>query len=332
MERTHKITIPEPCDENWDTMTPKDNGRFCMSCSKTVVDFTTMLPDEVQHFFVQNQNTNICGRFKKSQLDTITIQIPSQVLYTQRHYHKMFLLALFIAMGTTLFSCADKDGNKQKIDKVEVVEDHTPTEHISVGDIKISDSNDTLLPPPPPPKTDQVKFVKSIINDHSSTSKSKTKKKIANNKKIKFVPPVPTNCTEITPDKSLSKRSDKNKIAKDSIVENEVYYMGAAIETKPGYPNGIDNFYQLFIKEFKRPEETKDLRDRIIVSFVIEKDGSLSTFDFSENTDSKIKTEIMRALKKLPNWVPGTQNGKKTRTKYSMPIAFEKDATENSKQ
>lgn len=277
MERKHKITIPEPCHENWDTMTPKDNGRFCMSCSKTVVDFTTMLPDEVQHFFIQNQNTNICGRFKKSQLDTITIQIPSQVLYTQRHYHKMFLLALFIAMGTTLFSCADKDGNKQKIDKVEVVEDHTPTEHISVGDIKISDSNDTLLPPPPPPKTDQVKFVKSIINDHSSTSKSKTKKKIANNKKIKFVPPVPTNCTEIT-------------------------------------------------------EETKDLRDRIIVSFVIEKDGSLSTFDFSENTDSKIKTEIMRALKKLPNWVPGTQNGKKTRTKYSMPIAFEKDATENSKQ
>lgn len=122
MERKNKITIPEPCHENWDTMTPKDNGRFCMSCSKTVVDFTTMLPDEVQHFFVQNQNTNICGRFKKSQLDTITIQIPSQVLYTQRHYHKMFLLALFIAMGTTLFSCADKDGNKNKIDKIEIVD------------------------------------------------------------------------------------------------------------------------------------------------------------------------------------------------------------------
>ncbi|WP_316635457.1 hypothetical protein [uncultured Flavobacterium sp.] len=125
MERKHKITIPEPCHENWDEMTPNENGRFCLSCSKTVIDFTTMLPEEVQHFFIQNQNKNICGRFKNEQLETITIQIPSQVLYTQTHYHKMFLLALFIAMGTTLFSCADKDGNKNRIDKIEIVDNAT---------------------------------------------------------------------------------------------------------------------------------------------------------------------------------------------------------------
>ncbi|MBF4514827.1 energy transducer TonB [Flavobacterium sp. ANB] len=121
----HKITIPEPCLENWDEMTPKDNGRFCLNCSKTVVDFTSMLPTEVQHFFIQNQNERICGRFKNSQLETITIQIPSRVLYSQTHYRKMFLLALFVAMGTTLFSCADKDGNKNKIDKIEIVDNTT---------------------------------------------------------------------------------------------------------------------------------------------------------------------------------------------------------------
>ncbi|MFH7003829.1 energy transducer TonB [Flavobacterium bizetiae] len=314
MERNFKITIPEPCHEDWNKMTRSENGRFCLSCSKTVVDFTSMLPDEVQHFFIQNQNTNICGRFKKSQLDTITIQIPSRVLYTQTHYHKMFLLALFIAMGTTLFSCADKDGNKKKIDKVEIIQNDPKTEHISVGDTKISNSNTPLLPPPPPPKIDQVKFVK----------------RKARIKNAKLVKSVPTNCPEITYEESLSKRKDK--IAKDSIVENETYFMGAAIETTPSFPNGVDNFYQLFINEFKRPEETENLNNRIIVSFVIEKDGSLSSFDFSKNTDPEIKTEITRALKTLPNWVPGTQNGKKTRTKYSMPIAFEKDTSENSKQ
>ncbi len=122
MERNYKTTIPEPCQENWDKMTPKDNGRFCMSCSKTVIDFTSMLPEEIQHYFIQNQNEKICGRFKKSQLASITIQIPDRILYSQTNYHKIFLLALFIAMGTTLFSCADKDGNKQKINKIEVVE------------------------------------------------------------------------------------------------------------------------------------------------------------------------------------------------------------------
>ena len=121
MEQKFKLTIPEPCHEDWDKMTPKDSGRFCMNCSKIVIDFTTMLPEEVQHFFIQNQNERICGRFQNEQLESIIIQIPSRVLYTQTNYHKMFLLALFIAMGTTLFSCQDKDGNKNKIDKIEIV-------------------------------------------------------------------------------------------------------------------------------------------------------------------------------------------------------------------
>jgi hypothetical protein len=160
MERKHKITIPEPCHENWDKMTPNENGRFCLSCSKTVVDFTSMLPNEIQHFFIQNQKTNVCGRFKKSQLDTVTIQIPNRVLYAQTNYYKMFLLALFVTMGTTLFSCQDKEGKKQKIDKVEVVKDTTSVENFTKGKSLIQDSN----VPPPPPKAEDTKFVKHTNN------------------------------------------------------------------------------------------------------------------------------------------------------------------------
>nr|WP_199001484.1 hypothetical protein [Flavobacterium sp. ASV13] len=114
-------------------MTPKENGRFCLSCTKTIVDFTTMLPEEIQHFFIQNQNNKVCGRFKNEQLDSVIVQIPKQILHTQTNYYKMFLLALFLAMGTTLFSCQDKDGNKKKIDKVEVVEDVKPEQHATTG-------------------------------------------------------------------------------------------------------------------------------------------------------------------------------------------------------
>jgi hypothetical protein len=45
-------------------MTPKDNGRFCLSCSKTVIDFTAMLPDEVQHFFIQNKTKEFAEDLK----------------------------------------------------------------------------------------------------------------------------------------------------------------------------------------------------------------------------------------------------------------------------
>jgi len=131
MEQKFKLTIPEPCHEDWDKMTPKDNGRFCLSCSKTVVDFTAMLPEEIQQYFISHKN--VCGRLKSEQLSEINIQIPSQILHSQIHYQKMFLLALFIAMGTTLFSCQDKDGNKKKIDTIEVVEDVKPEQHATTG-------------------------------------------------------------------------------------------------------------------------------------------------------------------------------------------------------
>lgn len=169
METNYKISIPEPCHKDWDKMIPNKEGRFCLSCSKTVVDFTSMTPENIKHFFVQNQNNKVCGRFKDSQLDTISIQIPRRVLYTQTSYHKMFLLALFAVMGTTLFSCQNKDGKKQKIDTVKVVADTSTTEPIVVGKTKI-DKNNSNRKVPPPPKVDQVKFVKPKEKNNSYVS------------------------------------------------------------------------------------------------------------------------------------------------------------------
>jgi hypothetical protein len=285
----HKITIPEPCHENWNTMTTDENGRFCMSCSKTVIDFTSMLPDEVQHFFIQNQNKNICGRFKNSQLDTITIQIPSRVLYTQTHYRKMFLLALFIAMGTTLFSCQDKNGNKQKIDTVEVVPDTSTTEPIAVGKTKIdkNDSNRVVPPPPPPPKVDQVKFVKPAATDCGE--KTKTQKKSA---------------------------------------KTEIYVTGEVTDTKnvltnAEFPGGIDPFYTFFANEFKTPENVNAKNLKIRISFAIEKNGSLSYIESVPVVDKTIEQEIIRVLSLSPKWQPGESNGKKIKMQYSLPIVLE---------
>ncbi|MEN2414049.1 energy transducer TonB [Flavobacterium mesophilum] len=287
----HKITIPEPCHENWDKMTPNENGRFCASCSKTVIDFTQMLPEEIQHFFTQNQNEKICGRFRKSQLDTITIQIPSKILYTQMHYHKIFLLALFITMGTTLFSCADKEGKKKKIEAVEVVEDTSKMQQVIVGSAPTPkyDPKDTLHkvpPPPPPPKTDQVKFVMP-------------KEKATSNK--------------------TTDASSKNK--KNQVSEEPVYNGGVAIETNADFPGGIDQFYTFFGKEFKMPQGSNSTKIRL--SFAVERNGSVSYLQSDPEVDKTIENEIVRVLKLCPKWEPGTSNGKKITRQYSLPITLE---------
>lgn len=282
MNSKQKITIPEPCHENWDKMVPKENGRFCMSCSKTVIDFTAMLPAEIQQFFIQNENEKICGRFRKSQLETITIQIPSRVLYTQMHYHKMFLLALFIAMGTTLFSCQDKEGRKQKIDKVEVVKDTIPEVVTLVGEIPI-DPNDTTQAVPP--KVDQVKFVKPI----KKSTKEKAKPTEDNSKKT---------------------------------IEEPVYNGGVAIETNAEFAGGIEQFYNFFGHEFKKPVNSETANLKINLSFAVEKNGSVSYLQSLPPVDNSTEKEIIRVLSLCPKWQPGEINGKKVRRVYSLPIVL----------
>lgn len=289
MERKYKITIPEPCHEDWDKMIPNKNGRFCRSCSKNVVDFTTMLPAEIQVYF--QKHNNVCGRFKNSQLDSLTIQIPNQVLYSQKHYHKIFLLALFIAMGTTLFSCSDKNGNKQKIDKVEVVEDRSEMKNITVG-VRLppkKDPNDTLhnIPPPPPPKLRQIKFLK----------------------------PEKIECGEITEAKDNSSNYTKD--------DNSTIMGMIAPEMQPNFPGGITQFLTFFGNEFNRPESITSANSKIRISFAVEKDGSLTYIESIKPIDKILETEIIRVLKLSPKWEPGESNGKKTRMTYSLPIVFQ---------
>ncbi|HMK06849.1 MAG TPA: hypothetical protein VK476_04920 [Flavobacterium sp.] len=66
----HKISIPNPCNENWNSMNPTEKGRFCMSCNKTVVDFTKMKNQEIQKYFVENSDEKICGHFKLTQVES----------------------------------------------------------------------------------------------------------------------------------------------------------------------------------------------------------------------------------------------------------------------
>ena len=286
MNIKHKMTIPEPCHEDWNKMTPDGNGRFCLSCSKTVVDFTAMLPDEIQHFFIQNQNNKICGRFRKSQLDSITIQIPSRVLYAQTNYYKMFLLALFVAMGTTLFSCADKEGNKKKIDKVEVVKDTASVKNYTTGKSLIRNSGHDV--PPPPPKVDQVKFVKNPVNN------------------------------------TIKEKSAKLNCKKAVEVEDEsLFTTGAVMQTNAEFPGGIDQFYTFFAKEFKKPEDSNIGKTKIILAFAVEKNGSVSYLQSQPAVDQPLEKELIRVLSLCPKWQPGESNGKKIKMQYSLPIVLQ---------
>lgn len=62
------ISIPQPCQEQWDQMTPVEQGRHCAVCQKNVVDFTNESDDSLIDFF-KNYNGSTCGRFTRDQLN-----------------------------------------------------------------------------------------------------------------------------------------------------------------------------------------------------------------------------------------------------------------------
>jgi hypothetical protein len=70
------LSIPTPCHENWEQMTQEEKGRFCGSCQKTVIDFTSMSDRQLAEFFKRPKN-DVCGRFNNDQLER-EIPIPKK--------------------------------------------------------------------------------------------------------------------------------------------------------------------------------------------------------------------------------------------------------------
>lgn len=98
------LHIPQPCPENWENMTPNQQGHFCQVCSKTVVDFTQMTDDEVLNYFARHQGQNVCGKLLKTQLaqTEVEIIIPQSVLKRGLKTWQVFGLSLLLVFGVVL--------------------------------------------------------------------------------------------------------------------------------------------------------------------------------------------------------------------------------------
>lgn len=70
--RSLTIQIPQPCHERWDAMQPSERGRFCASCQKPVVDYTTFSDQELVRLLSKSSETD-CGRFRDEQLNRLVV-------------------------------------------------------------------------------------------------------------------------------------------------------------------------------------------------------------------------------------------------------------------
>ena len=170
-------------------------------------------------------------------------------------------------------------------------------------------------PPPPPPKVDQVKFVKPVVA------------------KAEEVTEEPPKITEIK-DKKLGNETIKGDPDAELTVEpvgtgtaavveeDNTVYNTAGIEVKPDFPGGMEKFYKFVGSNYQTPEE-EGLKGKVYVTFVVEKDGSLTDIKVLRDIGYGTGKEAIRVLKKCPKWTPGEQNGKPVRVLYSLPITIQ---------
>lgn len=95
MAKKLQLSIQEPCHESWDNMTAAEQGRFCASCQKQVVDFTGMSDAQLAAFFKKTSGDSTCGRFYADQLDR-SIEIPKKRIPWIKYFFQ-FALPAFLA-------------------------------------------------------------------------------------------------------------------------------------------------------------------------------------------------------------------------------------------
>lgn len=94
------------------------------------------------------------------------------------------------------------------------------------------------------------------------------------------------------------------------------------VEQMPSYPGGNGAMMAFISSHVKYPDGNYCAQGRVIVSFVVERDGSLSSFKVLRSVEEHFDKEAIRVVKSMPKWKPGRQNGKVVRCKYIVPVAF----------
>ena len=90
------------------------------------------------------------------------------------------------------------------------------------------------------------------------------------------------------------------------------------------YPPGQAGLFQWLSRNIKYPvvAEENGIQGRVIVTFVVERDGTITEVEVVKSVDPSLDKEAVRVTKSMPKWNPGKQNGAPVRVKYTMPVTF----------
>ena len=167
---------------------------------------------------------------------------------------------------------------------------------------------------------------------------------------VKFTPPVIKKDDEVKPEEELKSQEDLNKtntaigsfdvqgndetggevlkakevIAQPEPPKEEETKIFEVVEQMPSFPGGQAALFEFLSKNIRYPvvAEENGIQGRVIVTFVVERDGSITDVRVVKSVDPSLDKEAVRVTKSMPHWNPGMQNGGPVRVKFTLPVTF----------
>ena len=140
-------------------------------------------------------------------------------------------------------------------------------------------------------------------------------------------PPPPTPLEPVCPGYHPSKEEMDSWDAIDEAREDTAIF--SIVDQKAQYPQGKDSLMTFIKKNLVYPSDG-GVQGRVIVGFVVEKDGSITNVDVARSVHPALDEAAINFVNKMPKWIPATNKGKIVRSRYYLPILFKANGSEGS--
>ena len=279
--------IPQPCSESWNKMKIGVDSRFCDHCSKNVIDFTNKSRQEILEYLLVNYNKKVCGRVLTSQLDFNFSDYIVTISSLSKKHNNTNLSFYLLAAGTMILAGCQQPANDRVTTKAETVQTElTNSEEDSIATHKAC-------------VKEQIAADPIIITEETVGM-------------IELPPPPPVLGEVYIPPVNETK-------------DNVFQYP----DKMPEFKGGIDSLNRFIKKHLNYPEweRKKKIEGKVIARFIIDENGKVQVPEITRSVSGSknFNKEVIRILKKMPDWIPGTHEGRNVKTEFHLPFTFKLD-------
>ena len=235
----------------------------------------------------------------------------------KRHNIAVILVIVIALIGFSIPTLIKMATPKQK----EVMTEVTTLSKLAEPEIKQEEMKrvEPVAPPPPALKS-SIKFTAPVIKKDEEVHEDneiKSQEELTSTKVAISIADVKGN------DEANGKDiADLKQVVTQAEPEPEKVF--DMVEQMPTFPGGQQELMSYLGKNIKYPTIAQEngTQGRVIIQFVVERDGSITDVRVARGVDPYLDKEAVRVVKSMPKWIPGKQNGKAVRVKFTVPVMF----------